>query len=129
MFSQNSLKQLRTCHPDLQELFFAVVEEFDCTILEGERDEETQNILFTEGKSKVTYPNSKHNNSPSLAVDVAPYPIDWEDTDRFYYFAGFVMGVASQLGIKIRFGGDWNKDNQVKDTRFKDLCHFEMEGK
>jgi len=31
---------------------------------------------------------------PSDAVDVAPYPIDWNDKERFYYFAGERWGHA-----------------------------------
>jgi hypothetical protein len=61
-----------------------------------------------------------------LAVDVAPYPVDWNDKERFYYFAGFVKGVASSLGISIRWGGDWNSDNNLKNQTFFDLPHFEL---
>jgi peptidoglycan L-alanyl-D-glutamate endopeptidase CwlK len=42
------------------------------------------------------------------------------------YFAGFVKGVASQMGIPIRWGGDWNSDNNLKDNKFDDLPHFEL---
>ena len=52
----------------------------------------------------MQYPNSKHNKLPSKAVDVAPYPIDWNDPDRFYHFAGYVRGIAEGMGIKIRWG-------------------------
>ena len=58
--------------------------------------------------------------------DVAPYQIDWQDKDRFYYFAGIVKGVALKLNIPIRWGGDWDSDTQVKDQTFFDLPHFEI---
>ena len=128
-FGKKSMKQLETCHSDLRELFFYVVEHFDCTVLEGHRDKETQNELFEMGRTKVTFPDSKHNGSPSLAVDVVPYPVDWEDINRMYYFGGFVKGVASQLGTRIRWGGDWDSDNQIKDQTFIDLPHFELRRK
>ena len=41
-------------------------------------------------------------------------------------FAGFVMGIATGMGIDIRWGGDWNQNDQVKDNKFDDLPHFEV---
>ena len=95
-------------------------------VLEGHRGEEKQNAAYDKGNSKVRYPNGKHNQSPSVAVDVAPYPIDWADRDRFHYFGGYVLGVAKQMGLNIRWGGDWNQDTQTKDNKFDDLVHFEI---
>jgi len=79
---------LSTVHTDLQDVFLEVIKHIDCTILCGHRDEEEQNNAFHEGKSKLKYPQSDHNKAPSLALDGAPYPIDWRNTKRFYYFAG-----------------------------------------
>ncbi len=103
-----------------------VVQYFDCTILEGHRGEERQNFLEESGQSKVRYPDGKHNSTPSNAVDVAPYPIDWEDRERFVLFAGFVLGVARAQGIKLRWGGDWSMDWTTKDNTFFDGPHFEL---
>lgn len=103
-----------------------VVYSFDCTVLEGYRSPKRQHQLFMEGKSKVDAGESKHNASPSLAVDVAPCPIDWNDKERFYLFAGYVLGRADALGIKIRWGGDWDQDTLVDDQTFNDLVHFEL---
>jgi peptidoglycan L-alanyl-D-glutamate endopeptidase CwlK len=125
-FSKKSLSKLETCDKRLQDLFLRVVKKFDCTILEGHRSKDRQNKLFDEGKSKLKYPKGKHNSLPSKAVDVAPYPIDWNDRERFTYFAGYVIGIAYQMGLKIRWGGDWDMDTQVKDNNFDDLPHFEI---
>jgi len=125
-FGRRSRKNLETCNEDLQELFNEVIKYFDCTVIQGHRGKEEQNKYFDEGKSKVKYPNGRHNANPSNAVDVVPYPIDWKDTDRMYYFAGFVKGIAYKMGIPIRWGGDWNDNTEVKDTNFKDLPHFEL---
>lgn len=131
-FSDRSRAILETCHPDLQRVFNEVVKHVDCTVLVGARGKIDQEKAFSEGRTKLHWPKSKHNKDPyrnpnySLAVDVAPYPINWADTARFYYFAGFVLGVASQMGIKLRFGGDWDKDFQLNDNRFDDLDHFEL---
>jgi len=125
-FSKRSLGRLETCDERLQKIFKEVVKGFDCTIIEGHRSKERQNKAFDEGKSKLRYPKGNHNKVPSAAVDVAPYPIDWSDRERFHYFAGYVLGIAKMMGHTIRFGGDWNMDTQVKDNNFDDLVHFEL---
>jgi hypothetical protein len=127
-FSKKSKKILSTCHEDLQLLFEIVIKEFDCTIICGYRGRYKQIVAFKRGYSKKQYPNSKHNESPAMAVDVIPYPIDWGDKERMYYFAGYVKRVALELGLKIRWGGDWNSDNVVNDQKFIDLPHFELRG-
>ena len=125
-FGKTSKNRLGTCEKDLINLFNEVIKHFDCSILEGHRGQEEQDKYFNEGKSKVKYPNGRHNANPSKAVDVVPYPVDWNDTERMYYFAGIVKGIAISMGIKIRWGGDWDGDTEVKDTKFKDLPHFEL---
>jgi peptidoglycan L-alanyl-D-glutamate endopeptidase CwlK len=103
-----------------------VVKHFDCTIIEGHRNEQKQNEAFASGHSKLKWPNGNHNSMPSKAVDVIPFPIDWNDRERMTLFAGFVMGIAQGMGIDIRWGGDWNENTQVKDNKFDDLVHFEV---
>lgn len=125
-FDKMSSAKLDTCHPDLQKLFKVVLQGFDCRIIEGHRNEADQNKAFAAGKSKLKWPNGEHNSIPSRAVDVTPSPIDWNDTARFYYFAGYVKAIAENLSLSIRWGGDWNGNTQVKDENFKDLVHFEL---
>ena len=125
-FSDSSLVRLKTCHPDIQKVFTEVIKYVDCTITCGTRNEADQTEAFRTGKSKVKFPNSKHNASPSTAIDVVPYPVDWNDTKRFYYFVGFVLGIARSLGVELRTGGDWDGDFDIKDQNFFDLPHFEL---
>jgi peptidoglycan L-alanyl-D-glutamate endopeptidase CwlK len=126
-YSERSKTQLATCHPELQRLFYKVLAyDYDHTILEGHRGQEAQDEAFRTGHSKLQFPYSRHNAEPSMAVDCAPYPIDWSDVDRFYHFAGFVLGVAASLNIKVRWGGDWDMDMNLKDQTFFDLPHFEL---
>ena len=127
-FSGPSKKRLSTCDKKLQTLFNEVVKHFDCSVLCGHRGEEEQNKAYKAGNSQKQFPHGKHNKLPSNAVDVAPYPIDWDDRERFQYFAGFVLGTAKQLNINIRYGGDWDGDNDLKDNDFDDLVHFEIKG-
>ena len=125
-FGKKSKLRLLSCDYRLQDVFNEVINYVDCSVLEGRRDEERQNKLFDEGKSKLKYPKGKHNLLPSKAVDVAPYPIDWNDRERFTYFAGFVLGIARSMGIKLRWGGDWNMNFEVDDNKFDDFPHFEL---
>ena len=74
----------------------------------------------------MSWPNSKHNSLPSVAVDIAPYPIDWEDTERFIQLSGAILQIAKQNGLDLRWGGDWNRDGRMTDESFRDLLHFEM---
>lgn len=135
-FSQDSFSQLSTCHIDLQVIFYEVIKSFDCKILEGHRNEEKQNEAYFHGNTKLQWPNGKHNRSPSMAVDVVPYEpnivVDWKDSARFHYFAGYVMGIAQKLKDEgkvthsLKWGGDWDRDTQIKDESFRDLGHFEL---
>lgn len=131
-YSYRSQKALASAHPDLQYLFNKVIKVIDCTIIFGHRTEEEQNEMVRKGYSKLIFPRSKHNKMPSLAVDAVPYysnhnpHIDWQDTDKFYYFAGVVKGIASQLGVEITWGNDWDNDNDFKDTKWVDMPHYEL---
>ena len=125
-FGSTSRRRLSTCHEDLREIFEEVVKIFDCSVLCGHRGEEAQNEAYEKGNSKVKYPHGRHNANPSNAVDVTPWPVDWEDKDRMNYFAGIVKGIAHMKGIPIRWGGDWNDNTDVQDNNFDDLPHFEL---
>ena len=125
-FGKRSKERLVTCENRLQDVFNEVIKIVDCSILEGHRSKDRQNKLYEEGKTKVRYPNGRHNASPSNAVYVAPYPIDWDDRERFHLFAGFVLGVANRMGITLRWGGDWNMNFEVDDNKFDDFPHFEL---
>ena len=128
-FSKTSLSRLEACHTDLQRLFNEVIKHVDCTVLCGRRGQEEQDALFQSGQSKLQYPHSKHNADPSCAVDVVPYPIDWEDLRRFDRFAAYVMGVADKMGIDIEWGGTWTDCPTDKVAKFYDAPHFQLKGK
>jgi peptidoglycan L-alanyl-D-glutamate endopeptidase CwlK len=131
-FTLTSRIKLATCDQDLQTLFNEVIKTFDCTILEGHRDEEAQEEAFKKGNTKLHWPNGKHNSYPSNAVDASIYPVQWNNLYRFYWFAGYVMGIATKLyddgkiSHLIRYGGDWNSNREITDNNFNDLVHFEL---
>ena len=146
-FGTSSNRHLASVHPSVSQLFRSVVADFDCSILCGARSKEAQNRAFESGVSHTSWPNSRHNVRPadptenewdlpklSRAVDVFPIPEagwpirteDWDDTPRFYYFAGLVWARAEQLHIPIRWGGNWDGDSQLRDQTLFDLVHWEL---
>jgi len=133
-FSKNSLEHLATCHPDLQTLFNEVIKYFDCTVTEGFRDKAAQDEAYATGHSKVKWPNGKHNHNPSLAADVYPYPIDFNNTKLALWFGGFVQGMAIMLKEQgkithdIRWGGAWNGLGKLNTSgMLDDTGHFEIQ--
>lgn len=129
-FSDRSKSQLATTDELIQLVLNEAINHIDFTILEGYRNEEKQNEAYENGFSKVKYPNSKHNSQPSKAVDAVPYPINWKDTERLAYFAGFIVGMSRLLlhgtGYKLISGIDWDDDNNIKEHSFLDYPHFEL---
>ncbi len=117
-FSKRSRDRLATCHPDIQRVLNDAIQHTDFTVLCGYRGEHAQNLAVDMGRSKVRFPNSKHNAEPSSAVDIAPWPIDWDDPCRFYLMATHIFSAAIKHDVKIRWGGLWRS--------FKDLPHFEL---
>jgi peptidoglycan L-alanyl-D-glutamate endopeptidase CwlK len=137
-FSKKSLEMLQQCHPDLQKVMMEAIKIIDFSVTEGARTKEKQIEYFKTGKSKTL--NSKHlpkyckeiGKECSFAIDVVPYPVNFQDRERFCLLAGVVLGIAKVLKDKgiiksdIRWGGDWNRNNITKDESFSDLPHFEI---
>lgn len=126
-WSNRSLANRSTCDDRLKRIFDAVLEEVDCTWICGHRNEKDQNEAFRIGNSEVKWPNSFHNRNPSAAADVLICgPIDWDNYRRNTLFAGVVLGVASQMGIPLVWGGDWQRTWRPLENKFQDLAHFEL---
>lgn len=127
-FSRKSLANLEGVDPRLIDLCHRVLLIHDCSVISGKRTEAEQAKKVAEGTSQTM--KSKHlpskKDGKAKAVDLAPYPIHWEDKRDFYFFAGIVMAVAEMMGIKIRWGGDWNMNQDLSDQQFFDLGHFEL---
>lgn len=118
-FSERSKQRLETCHPLIQEIMNEAIKEYDFSVLCGVRDKEEQDRVFNQGYSKVQYPNSKHNKAPSIAIDIIPYPIDWNNIERFKDLSKIVLKIAEMLEIKLNWGGNWKS--------FKDYPHYELD--
>lgn len=125
VFSKASEDKLSTCHPDLQKVCYEAIKDFDFMVVCGHRSESDQNKAFSEGKSKLKWPNSRHNSDPSEAVDLAPVEyhngkatIPWNDIEAFRKLAMHILNVANNLGISLEWGGNW--------PSFKDMVHFQL---
>lgn len=125
-FSTRSSERLETCDERLQILFREVVKTYDCSIICGHRNAKDQNAAYNAKNSKLRWPDSKHNDYLSRAVDVVPYPDGWDSSKQFYYMAGYIMATASRLGYSLRWGGNWDGDNDLDDNGFMDLGHWEI---
>lgn len=95
---------------------------FDIIVLEGIRSPERQKQLVAEGKSKTM--NSRHLTGD--AVDLAPYPIDWNDKKRFEEMASHMLAASKLVGVRITWGGDWNENGRSDDEKFYDGPHFQL---
>ena len=121
-FGKRSKERLKGVDHRLIMILDELIKIMDVTIIEGLRSAERQEQLLKKGATKVKY--SKHMEGK--AVDLAPYPIDWEDRDTFHYMAGMVRGIGHLLNIKVRVGADWDSDGNTKDNSFDDLVHIEL---
>ena len=128
-FGKASLMHRATLHPKLQQVLDEAIKHVDFTIVEGFRGKDAQDAAFQAGLSKLPWPQGNHNAYPSRAADIAPWPVDWKEGERPHLRFAFLMGVvyacSKQLGIRLRFGMDWNQ-NFIVDEGFVDLPHVEL---
>lgn len=136
-YSRTSKARLNSCHVDLVTIFTRAIATIEHSIFCGHRPEEEQNKAFSNGLSQVQWPDSKHNQIPSMAVDAGPYfpelrNTDWDDYKAYALFAGRIIEISYQLYREgktthvIRWGGDWDGDGRTSDQTFNDLPHFEL---
>jgi peptidoglycan L-alanyl-D-glutamate endopeptidase CwlK len=121
--SDKSKERLSTCCEEIQKVINHAANKglMDFTVLCGHRTEKEQTDAFMKGNSKAKFPQSSHNRFPSIAVDLAPYPIDWNDTERFKALGRYVLDCAKELNIQLYWGGNWKG--------FIDYPHFSTNNK
>lgn len=126
---------LSGANPKLQQVFYTAIKLglIDISILQSIRGKAEQNRYFDLGKSRIKWPNGKHNilneDDKSDALDAAPYVNGKVSFDYRHciYLAGIVCAVGTWLGIKIRWGGNWDMDGEpMTDQDFQDLVHYEV---
>lgn len=131
--------RLATCEDRLSRVIRRAVElGMPVKVLEAHRNKVAQDLLFAENKSKVKWPQSKHNSFPSRAVDIAPDPVLYpteadsryvyaKKVGRFYYLTGKIIMLAwCEFRIRLRPGTDWDEDGEILDQEFDDLGHLEL---
>lgn len=133
VFGKRSLDNLSTCHPALRRVAVRalLLSKQDFTIIEGHRGQREQEAAYAKGASKVRFPNSAHNQQPSCALDVIPYPFKgWNDKNihaELKEIARAFFSAAKTEGVAIRWGGNWSSANvDAPGTKFVDSPHFEL---
>lgn len=105
----------------------------DFTVIEGLRSLERQQALYAQGRTTpgkvVTWTmNSRHLEG--AAVDLAPVDssgrILWEDIPAFDQVAEAMFAAADELGVRIRWGADWDQDGKPRERGEGDSPHFEL---
>mgnify|MGYP003631251144 FL=1 len=114
-----SMQSLSGVHPDLVDVvkLAITITEVDFTVIEGIRNINRQRQLYKAGKS--TTMNSRHITGH--AIDMVPWPVDWDDLERFNVMAEAMKTAAEVQEIPIVWGGDWKS--------FYDAPHFELNRK
>lgn len=126
---KTSVERLEQVHPDLQKVMIKAFESlpFDVTITEGMRTLEKQKEYVAKGTSWTM--KSKHLKQPdgySHAIDVVPYPVDWNDLKRFDKMAEIVLKAAKDLDVDVVWGGTWTRNaNDTKSKKY-DGPHFQL---
>lgn len=120
---KRSLDRLLGVNPDLVRVVKRAIEltEHDFSVIEGVRTVETQRAYVAKGVSKTM--NSRHITGH--AVDLYPVgrPTPW---DKCPVVAAAMLAAAKELGVAIRWGGDWNMNGRSDDEKFYDGPHFEL---
>lgn len=127
MYGRLSMLNLDGVHPMLKNWGMRLVKVFDHKVVSGVRDLATQRRYVELGVSKTM--NSKHliqHDGYGHALDLAPYPVNFNHTRDFDVLAGYGMMLAHEMNIPLRWGGDWDSDKTVYDQSFNDLGHFEL---
>lgn len=118
-FGNQSREKLDTCDKEIQDVLNEAIKHYDFSVIWGHRSQVDQDRAYEQGNSQLRWPQSKHNKTPSRAVDVVPYPGGFDNDDKeFYLMATHILRAAALLGVDLRWGGHWRN--------FKDLAHFEL---
>jgi peptidoglycan L-alanyl-D-glutamate endopeptidase CwlK len=116
--SAASQARLDGAHPLLRKLFTAVAAKANIMVLDSQRGKAAQERAFALGHSRAHFGQSAHNWSPAVALDVVPYPVDWNNLQRFRDLAKIVKAEAAKQGVPLTWGGDW--------TKLRDMPHYEL---
>lgn len=131
---QTSLDRLKGVDPRLVKVVHraAQISTVGFMVVEGLRTLERQKQLYAQGrttKGKIVTWTLKSKHLDGLAVDLAPIQngqIDWTDLTKFDAIAKAIFMAAAELGVKIRWGADWNQNGRPREKGESDSPHFEL---
>lgn len=134
VLDERSEKRLEGVNPTLVSIVRRAAKRlpFSLFVVEGLRTRERQAELYAQGRTKpgkkVTWTlHSKHLEGK--AVDLAPLingAIDWTDLSKFDAIAKAMQDAAKEVGVSVRWGGDWDMDGQPRERGESDSPHFEL---
>lgn len=129
-----SMLRLKEVKPILRKVVERAIQisTVDFLVSEGKRTLKRQTELYAQGRTspgkKVTWTmNSKHLTGD--AVDLVPFvdgKADWNDLKKFDEVYKAMMAAAEELGVKLRYGGDWDGDGILREKGETDSPHFEL---
>lgn len=133
---KRSAANLVGVHPDLVKVVTYAIEnsEQDFAVICGVRTEAEQRELYAQGRTKpglvVTW-SMRSRHMPAAdgfgrAVDLVPYPVDWNALSKFDAIAKAMFAASKELGVPIRWGADWDQDGNVRERGESDSPHFEL---
>lgn len=105
------------------------ISEVDFTVLEGLRTLERQRELYAQGRTapgKIVTWTMKSRHIEGKAVDLVPYPLDWNDLDKFDKIKDAMFQAAKELDVNLRWGADWDGDGNYREKGEYDSPHFEI---
>ena len=131
-----SLAKLDGVHPDMVRVVkraIAITRQ-DFMVLEGVRTPARQAELYDQGRTKpgnkvtwtLTSRHFRQADGYGHAVDLCPFPVDWNTASKFDAIADAMEAAADQLGVNIRSGMDWDRDGKRREARESDSPHFEL---
>jgi peptidoglycan L-alanyl-D-glutamate endopeptidase CwlK len=85
-------------------------------------------VKVAQGLSKVKF--GKHNVYPAQAVDVQPYPVAHSQQDlreELAFIGGLFIAFGRARGLKLRWGGSWDRTGQTRNNAFDDYYHVEID--
>jgi peptidoglycan L-alanyl-D-glutamate endopeptidase CwlK len=132
IFGAKSRAMLSQVHPKLKELAEVALATGiqDFSIICGHRGYAAQEAAYKAGNTKVHFPNSAHNQVPSCAIDVLPYPFtNWNDPamlEGWKQINDAFMIASQKTGTPYRWGGDFNRDGDRTKSDSWDKPHFEL---
>ena len=105
------------------------ISEVDFSVLEGVRTLERQRELYAQGRTapgKIVTWTMKSKHIEGKAVDLVPYPLDWNDLEKFNKIKDAMFQSAKELDVNLRWGADWDGDGKYREKGEYDSPHFEI---